>query len=120
MALELPQAEIVGQERARAAIEFAVAMRHPGYHLFVMGPPGSGKRSLARRAIDAHVAHDGIRRYDWVYVNNFETPHQPIALRLAAGHGARCVPTCARWSTNCGRRFPPRSNPRNTPRNSNG
>jgi lon-related putative ATP-dependent protease len=81
--------EIVGQERARAAVEFAVAMRHRGYHLFVTGPPGSGKRSLARRAIDAHVALDGIRRYDWVYVNNFERPHQPIALQLAAGRGAK-------------------------------
>ena len=80
---------IVGQERARAAIEFAVAMRHPGYHLFVMGPPGSGKRSLARRAIDAHVAHDGIRRYDWVYVHNFERPHQPLAMQLAAGRGTK-------------------------------
>ncbi len=88
-AIEAPLAEIVGQERARAAIEFAVAMRHPGYHLFVMGPPGSGKRSLTRHAIGAHVAHDGIHRFDWVYVNNFERPHQPIALQLAAGHGAK-------------------------------
>jgi predicted ATP-dependent protease len=88
-AREPPQVGIVGQERARKAIEFAVAMRHPGYHLFVMGPPGSGKRSLARRAIDARVAHDGVHRYDWVYVNNFERPYQPIALQLAAGRGAK-------------------------------
>ncbi len=83
-----PAAEIVGQERARAAVEFAVAMPHAGYHLYVMGPPGSGKRSLVRRAIDAHLALDGIHRSDWVYVNNFETPHQPIALQFAAGRGA--------------------------------
>ncbi len=82
-------AGIVGQERARAAVEFGIAMRHAGYHLFVMGPPGSGKRSLVRRAIDAHVAHGGMHRSDWVYVNNFETPHRPIALQLAAGRGAR-------------------------------
>jgi len=81
--------DIVGQDRARAAVEFGIAMRHAGYHLYVMGPPGSGKRSLVRRAIDAHVAADGIHRSDWVYVNNFETPHRPIALRLAAGRGAQ-------------------------------
>jgi predicted ATP-dependent protease len=81
--------EIVGQDRARAAVEFGIAMRHAGYHLYVMGPPGSGKRSLVRRAIDVHVAADGIRRSDWVYVNNFETPHRPIALRLAPGRGAQ-------------------------------
>lgn len=80
--------EIVGQERARAAIAFGIAMRHPGYHLFIMGPAGSGKRSLARSAIQAQIAQSGIHRSDWVYVNNFEHPHQPIALQLASGRGA--------------------------------
>ncbi len=82
-------AEIVGQERARAAVEFGITMRHAGYHLYVMGPPGSGKRSLVRQAIDAHLAHDGVQRSDWVYVNNFEAPHRPIALPLAPGRGAQ-------------------------------
>ena len=82
-------AEIVGQERARAAVEFGIAMRHPGYHLYVMGPPGSGKRSLVRQTIDAHLARDGVQRSDWVYVNNFEAPHRPIALQLAPGRGAQ-------------------------------
>jgi hypothetical protein len=81
--------DIVGQERAGAAVEFGIAMRHAGYHLYVMGPPGSGKRSLVRRAIDARVARDGMHRSDWVYVNNFEVPHRPIALQLAAGRGAQ-------------------------------
>lgn len=80
---------IVGQERARAAIEFGVAMRHAGYHVFVMGPPGAGKRTLARRAIADHVARNGPRRSDWVYVNDFAQPHQPVALELPAGRGAR-------------------------------
>jgi predicted ATP-dependent protease len=82
-------AEIVGQERARAAVEFGIAMRHAGYHLYVMGPPGSGKRSLVRQTIDAHLARDGVQRSDWVYVNNFEAPHRPIALQLAPGRGAQ-------------------------------
>lgn len=80
---------IVGQLRARAAVEFGIGMPHAGYHLFIMGPAGSGKKTLARRAIAAHVANDGIRRSDWVYVNNFARPHQPIALELAAGRGAQ-------------------------------
>jgi predicted ATP-dependent protease len=82
-------AEIVGQERARAAVEFGIAMRHAGYHLYVMGPPGSGKRSLVRQTIDTHLARDGAQRSDWVYVNNFEAPHRPIALQLAPGRGAQ-------------------------------
>ena len=30
----------------------------------------------------------GVQRSDWVYVNNFDTPHRPIALQLSAGRGA--------------------------------
>ena len=84
-----PQTDIVGQTRARDAVRFAIAMNQPGYHLFVMGPAGSGKRSLVRSAIAEHLAHSGIHRSDWVYVHNFEKPHQPIALQLPAGGGAR-------------------------------
>jgi predicted ATP-dependent protease len=80
--------EIVGQERARAAIAFGIGMQQPGYHVFVMGPAGTGKRSLVRQAVEAHVASNGIRRSDWVYVNNFERPHEPIAIQLDAGRGA--------------------------------
>jgi predicted ATP-dependent protease len=80
---------IVGQDRARAAVEFGIATQQPGFHLFVMGPPGSGKRTLARRVIAAHALSAGVQRSDWVYVNNFEHPHQPTALELPVGRGAR-------------------------------
>jgi predicted ATP-dependent protease len=80
---------IVGQARALDAVRLGVEIKRPGFHLFVMGPPGSGRRSLVRSAVSAHLAHDGVRRSDWVYVHNFDQPHQPIALSLAAGGGAR-------------------------------
>lgn len=83
------EAGIVGQARALAAVRFGIAMAPPDCHLFVMGPAGSGKRSLVRSAIAAHLVHDGIHRSDWVYVHNFETPHRPIALQLPAGRSAR-------------------------------
>lgn len=82
-------AGLVGQERARAAVELAIASPHEGFHLFVMGPAGAGRRHLVRSVIDSHVAGNGIRRSDWVYVHNFERPHQPEALRLPAGLGAQ-------------------------------
>lgn len=81
-------AGVVGQPRARAALAIGIAMSSPGHHVFVSGPPGSGRRSLVRQAITAHLAHGGIQRSDWVYVHNFEKAHQPIALNLPAGKGA--------------------------------
>jgi predicted ATP-dependent protease len=80
---------IVGQERARAAVEYGIAMTRPGHHLFVMGPPGSGKKSLVRQVIAEHLALHAVQRFDWVYVNNFAAPHQPLALRLPPGRGAQ-------------------------------
>ena len=80
---------IVGQDRAHDAVAFGLAMRHPGHHLYVMGPPGSGKRSLVRGAIAAGLAGPPRPRSDWVYVHNFEQAHQPLALQLPAGQGTR-------------------------------
>ncbi len=82
-------AELVGQQRARSAIEFGLGMCHPGYHLVVTGAPGTGKRSLVRRIIEQRAALPCAPRSDWVYVNNFAAPHQPIALQLAAGRGTQ-------------------------------
>lgn len=80
---------IVGQARAQQAVALGLAMRHPGHHLFVMGPPGSGKRSLVRGAIAAGLGGQAAARSDWVYVHNFEQAHQPLALQLAAGRGTQ-------------------------------
>lgn len=79
---------VVGQARASAAVAFGLAMSGPGHHLFVSGPAGSGRRSLVRQAITAQLDHEGVHRSDWVYVHNFEKPHQPVALNLAAGRGS--------------------------------
>ena len=78
---------IVGQARARAAVEYGIAMTRRGHHLFVMGPSGAGKETLVRRAIEAQLARSTPQRFDWVYVNNFEQPHKPRALQLPAGRG---------------------------------
>jgi predicted ATP-dependent protease len=79
---------VVGQARAEEAVAYAIAMPADGHHLFVMGPPGVGKHTLVRRAIEAHFARHGSRRWDWVYVNNFAQPHRPRALQLPPGRAA--------------------------------
>ncbi|MBM4410544.1 MAG: ATP-dependent protease [Chloroflexi bacterium] len=79
---------VFGQERAVRAIEFALGMDAPGYHLFASGPDGFGKQTivtsfLRRRAQAAQPS------LDWVYVHNFTRPDYPQAISLPPGHGLR-------------------------------
>ena len=80
-------ARLVGQDRARAAVAFAIGIDREGFNLFVMGPPGSGKHSLVRDFL-AHRPAGREPPGDWAYVNNFADPHKPIALCLPAGRAA--------------------------------
>lgn len=77
---------LLGQDRAESAIQFGVGMRRDGYNLYVLGPPGAGKKT----AIEAYLkekAKDGPRPLDWCYVKNFNVTDKPNALHLPAGLG---------------------------------
>jgi len=88
MSSELPDLDaVIGQDRARTAVELGIEMPQQGYHLFVMGPPGSGKKALVRTAIEARRASVPAARNDWVYVNNFVQSHCPLAIALPPGRG---------------------------------
>jgi lon-related putative ATP-dependent protease len=78
----------VGQIRAADAISLAIDMAREGWNLFVMGPPGSGKRTLVMQSL-AQRKPVAERPSDWVYVNNFEAPSKPIALKLPSGQGSK-------------------------------
>ena len=79
-----PLAEPLGQDRAVAAVRFAIGMRSAGYNLYALGPVGTGKLSLVRRFLEQAAAGQPVPD-DWCYVNNFAEPHRPRALRLPAG-----------------------------------
>jgi len=75
---------VLGQERAVEALQFGVAMPRPGYNVYVMGEPGTGRFSFVRRYLKA----EGKRLdtpSDWVYVNNFDEPREPRVLELPHG-----------------------------------
>lgn len=78
---------LLGQERARDAVEFGVGMRSRGYNLFVLGPAGLGKRTLVQEMLEARAAQEAPPP-DWCYVNNFKQPHRPRAIQLPPGQGA--------------------------------
>ncbi len=79
-----PADGLIGQERALRAIEFATAMPAHDFNLFVLGPPASGK-STAVKAFLAEKTRRPKPVSDWVYVNNFDDPNRPRALRLPCG-----------------------------------
>ena len=78
----------LGQDRAIAAIEFGIGMPREGYNLYVAGPAGMGKRTLVEHLLSRHAAERG-EAQDWCYVNNFDDPSRPRALKLPAGRGAQ-------------------------------
>jgi lon-related putative ATP-dependent protease len=84
---ELPDLDVaIGQERARNAVDFGLGIGYQGYNLFVMGPAGSGKRTLVRNSLEQE-SHRPAGLLDWAYVNNFAQPHKPLAVSLPAGRG---------------------------------
>ncbi|WDY57334.1 Lon protease family protein [Pseudomonas sp. PSKL.D1] len=81
---------VLGQERAVEALQFGVAMPRPGYNVYVMGEPGTGRFSFVKRYLKA----EGKRQQtpaDWVYVNHFDDTREPRALELPSGSAAAFI-----------------------------
>jgi len=85
---QLPPERIVGQERAMAALQVALGSEAPGFHAFVCGWPGSGRRALVRAALAAVQPPFG-RPTDRLYVADFERPDRPRLLTLPRGKGRK-------------------------------
>jgi lon-related putative ATP-dependent protease len=77
---------VLGQARAVEALQFGIRIRRPGYNLFVLGAPGTGKHRVVRQFLDEQAAAEPVPS-DWCYVNNFSEAHKPRVLRLPAGSG---------------------------------
>jgi lon-related putative ATP-dependent protease len=78
--------DVIGQERAVEAIQFGIGIQREGYNLFALGPSGTGKRTTIGQFLDLKAASEPIPP-DWVYVNDFEKPHKPRAMKLPSGQG---------------------------------
>lgn len=78
----------LGQHRALEALELAVGVAQPGFNLFVLGAPETGRFEATLRRVRQLAA--GLPAPDrWCYVNNFHDPVRPVALRLPGDTGAR-------------------------------
>jgi lon-related putative ATP-dependent protease len=78
--------EIIGQERAVRATSFGIDIESPGYHMFALGPAGTGKTTMLKDLLDRKSAEEAVPD-DWCYINNFEDTDKPRVLRLPAGTG---------------------------------
>lgn len=81
-----PLEDVIGQRRAVAAIEFGIDIESPGYHIFALGPAGTGKTTVVRSYLSKKAEGQPVPD-DWCYVNNFENPDRPHSIRLPAGMG---------------------------------
>ena len=79
-----PISGLIGQDRALKAIQFGTNFKAHDFNLFVLGPAASGKRTAVKQYLDKK-AKDAAAPADWVYVNNFDSPNRPRALKLPSG-----------------------------------
>jgi lon-related putative ATP-dependent protease len=86
---ELPYTKkIIGQPRGTRSIEFGIDIASPGFNIFVMGPPGTGRTTTIERFLQEKAAVGPVPN-DWVYVQNFQDARRPRAIFLPPGKGAQ-------------------------------
>ncbi|MCL1926923.1 MAG: AAA family ATPase [Syntrophorhabdaceae bacterium] len=81
-----PLIGFVGQERALQAIEFGVNIPSHGFNIYALGENGTGKTSSVRHFISEKAKTAPVPN-DWVYVYNFRSPEEPVAISLPPGQG---------------------------------
>jgi predicted ATP-dependent protease len=79
-----PLREFADQPRAHEAIRFGTEMAVRGFNIFAIGTNGARIQGSVR-ALLQDAANNRPKPSDWVYVNNFETPHRPVAMALPSG-----------------------------------
>jgi len=91
-----------GQARGYEAIRLGVEVTRPGYNLFVLGTPGSGRHTAVRQQLEGRASAEPPPR-DWCYVHNFAEPTRPRALPVPAGRGAQLRHDMTRFSDDLGK-----------------
>jgi len=97
--------EIIGQPRALAALRLGLECASPGYNVFACGLTGTGKFT-AIRSLFEELRLGGAAADDLCYVNNFQQPDQPWALRLPAGRGRELRQEMADFVETCRKNLP--------------
>lgn len=75
---------LLGQGRAHRAIQLGTHVGGAGFNIFATGASGARLFPMVR-GILAESSWPPPTFHDWVYVNNFNLPHQPTAIALPPG-----------------------------------
>jgi len=76
--------ELIGQDRAEAALRYGLEMKGLEYNIFVCGQSAMGKKSFVMKLLSKY-SQKGQKPLDWCYVYNFEDEYSPMAISLPSG-----------------------------------
>src|ERR687888_173273 len=85
--------------RAREALDLALSINAPGFNVYVLGEDRTGRMSATVSYLGAICTPARTGRKDWIYLQNFRDPRQPLAFGLAVGDGARFAESLRRYVT---------------------
>lgn len=80
--------DIIGQDRALAAIRLGLEIRSPGYNIYVSGLTGTGKSTTIKSLLET-MRQEPKNLTDICYVHNFRAADMPMCIVLPAGQGRR-------------------------------
>ncbi|MCC6529286.1 MAG: AAA family ATPase [Pseudomonadales bacterium] len=83
-----PSGAPLGQQRAIEAMAFALDVKRPGYNIFALGTPGSGRHAMIEQMLKRRAATEAVPG-DTCHVHNFAQPNKPIWLKLPCGMGVQ-------------------------------
>jgi lon-related putative ATP-dependent protease len=81
-----PMRGIIGQERAKDALQFGLHVTQKGYNMYVSGQWGTGRNSFVNMLTEEQAVKKPAP-HDWLYVNNFKDPYHPLAIKIENGEG---------------------------------
>ena len=83
--------------RAREALGLALSIDAPGFNVYVLGEDRAGRVSATVAYFNSVCTAETARRKDWIYLQNFREPREPLAFGLNVGDGARFADALRRY-----------------------
>ena len=80
--------DLTSHARAREALDFGLSVGALGFNIFVVGEDRSARMSATLANLEAAMEKRPTPA-DWIYLNNFRQPDQPLPLSLPPGTGRK-------------------------------